>query len=279
MTEKHPLFPDLEDFQVSLLEGPGVNSDFREFLFSCYLNQLFEKVPEARHRKNWNRNLGILFFYCFTEASSVQIGRDYDFTPQGIYKLIHKTAHVLWEQADPEVQAAYPLEKLLVKKEGGLPRNADENATPYELRLRYVRKRKKSLAQGEELPPPWERKGKLDYEELARKLEQAATDVETQELLNQVSLRFYRKHSKGESPLLTTVSDFLSTMPHRYTFSQAAELIKKSGIPFNVLERELLSGKKIGTKQRYYFFATKDLPRVKQLLFPDSTQNENAKMT
>lgn len=114
---------------------------------------------------------------------------------------------------------------------------------------------------------------KADKERLARDLEETQDDTRVQELLSSIRLHFYEVNCRGENSLLATLKEAVSgyhVSPR--DFAAFAGVLKKTGVPLTVIEREIVPYRRHNSYvQRYYFFLRRDLKRARGAFLSDST--------
>lgn len=265
ITEKPEGFAKtLEFLKIALAEGAHLNK------------------PPKISQDQWTRDKNITGIYWKTEETQEEIARRYNLSSkQAINQIIHNTIRRIWNNSSTHTQTLFPFEELVFRKplplksrerrsllSGGrsvlLRDSLASGKTIEEIResgIELSKYRERLKRWGFDIP--YISTGAAQNIELEIKLINAKTDREKQELLDQVKIVFYRKHVKGENPLLTAVRNAIlesGFRPNFQDFIHFVNTLQSKGFPMSEIKR-LVKGKTV----TYYFFLTQDKQRAQAI--------------
>jgi hypothetical protein len=264
-----------------------VDETTKAFLIYCIRAKITEKFSAHYSPESWERNLILLFQYFMTEESqpSLAAKQSIPVTRQNINLSIKSTIKNLWKNCPEEVRQKYQLKELRTKKSSALhtlqqhQNTANEMAALKKIGLSPKKAAKKmgetrTTLQGRRA---WLKRkgiqlldlniylGEKHKENWEKSLLEAKSDREVQKLLNQVTFSIYKKYFKdSDGPIISlkTVYSYLEYFNVKKT-GKLAKVLKKAGVPVGKIVYEVKEGQEI---LRYYFIATKDLERSRQVL-------------
>lgn len=255
----------------------------RDFLDAAFMQGANFNVPPGQMQEGWERNLKITLNYYMDISTSTQVMADkLGMTRQNLHRIATTTINQLWHSGSDELRMRFPIEELSLRKpmpletrekasklragRKGLIHNfmrENPNATFGEIRratgaswaeTNSVLKTLQSLGSNSTVN---DREEITFYRNLSleKRIKKAKTLLEIKTLLNTVDLYFYKRHVKGNAPLLTSITDimryagFHRNSPH---FNEFLDVLRRKRIPFRMVEEhKIVEGKEVIA--RYYF--------------------------
>lgn len=216
-----------------------------EFIEKALGEEAHFKKPHTTQEKNRKRDLDITLTYLLSPGEETQekIGSIFGFdNRQRINQIVTKTVRQLWLNSSSVLQEEFPLHKLILRK----PHAIKTKETVISSQDRLAQKNK----------------------ELVQGLQNAKTDEEKQELLNQINIAQYRKLVRGDNPILLSLAKVARRAglhAHPRNFHILYDAIKITRFPLGEIHKTVKADDKEIT-QSYYFMYYTDEKRAKEIL-------------
>ena len=266
-----------------------------QFLKAAIADGVVDRVLENKDVRLRVRNLNITGTYFASPARYQDISNIYpDFSSrERARKIVKATTRKLWENCSPEIQERFPWEKMKLgkplsvkarqkasEKLGGrsyqVAQLVEKGYSPREI-LEKTGITNDELAQvrlilknwGVDLPYLFD---KEKYKKFARKLEEAPDSDTVQQLLDKVTLSFYRGDGQQEKRALIPIKEVIGEYHYRMSdYHLFVESLKRGGIPTGKVEWTIKSGPSKDEVLRYFFIARHHLTWAREILNQDTS--------
>jgi len=280
----------IKEFEPTKVQEPQGFLGTQEFLKTAIAEGADIKKPKMISESVWRRNIDITWLYCETDKTQEEIKEMFTLSRERVRQIIDITTQRLWNNSSLQTQALFPLEQLVLRKplsvkskerhslvRGGLSvfiRNELDAGKSIEQIRGEAGLSMESIGDSRRVLKGWGRHVPYFIHnthpqtiELEKKLINAKTDEEKQELLNQITRSFYDKHAKGESPLLVSVKTAITEVGFRPSLTGIVNFVKSlqsKSFPVRELKRLVK-----GTFITSYFFLMQDKQKAQGLWFND----------
>lgn len=245
-----------------------------ELLKTTFAHGAHKTTPLTVRENTWQKMLGITISYHTSSATMEEIGEIYGLTREGVRRNIHHCLQHLLANCPPPIRKELSSWEIVTKK----PFFANPRSPAFGLTqglkagqpIRHIQQdldlaikeigsyRQRLKPWGIEVPP-LPLPAAVKNRQLAEQLEKARNPKTLQRLLNRVSSPFYKKHTKGENPLLLPVRQIAFDFHYR-EITPLLDILKEAGVPVGEIIRETVVKKSnsetVLVRQRYSFVLT-----------------------